>query len=92
MKKKYIPKYLNAEPQILWWDLSEFLILFVFVAIGILANMQFTGLVIGVIVLRIVGKLSNNKPAGFIKHYFYSKGMWGMVGKVPEFWIKELGR
>ena len=92
MEKKYIPKYLNAEPQILWWDLSEFLILLSFVSIGVLADMQFTGLVIGIIALKIVGKLQNNHPAGFIKHYFYSKGLWGMDGKVPEFWIKELSR
>jgi len=92
MEKQYIPKYLNAEPQILWWDLSDFLILMVFLAIGILADQQLYGFLTGVVALKVIGVLQTEKPLGFLKHYFYSIGLWGMKGRVPEYWIKELGR
>ena len=37
MERKYIPKYMNAEMQILWWDLSEFLILLVIIGFRVIA-------------------------------------------------------
>lgn len=92
MKRKYIPKYLNAEPQILWWDISEFVILLLFIAFGVLSDMPYIGAMLGVVALKIATKLKNYKQAGFMKHYAYGFGLYGMKNKVPEFWIKELGR
>jgi type IV conjugative transfer system protein TraL len=90
MERKYIPKYMNAEMQILWWDLSEFLILLVIIAFGVIAEMQFIATVIGVGVLKVITKMKNHKQAGFVGHYAYSKGLFGLKGRVPEFWIKEI--
>ena len=92
MEKKYIPKYLNAEPQILWWDTSEFVILLMFVGFGVIADMPYSMGFVGVIALKVVTKMKNNKTAGFMKHYAYRFGLYGMKEKVPEFWIKEIGR
>ncbi len=90
MERKYIPKYMNAEIQILWWDLSEFLILLVIIAFGVIAEMQFIATAIGVGVLKVITKMKNHKQAGFVGHYAYSKGLFGLKGRVPEFWIKEI--
>ena len=90
MERKYIPKYMNAEMQILWWDLSEFLILLVIIAFGVIAEMQFIATAIGVGVLKVISKMKNHKQAGFVGHYAYSKGLFGLKGRVPEFWIKEI--
>lgn len=90
MERKYIPKYMNAEMQILWWDLSEFLILLVIIAFGVIAEMQFIATAIGVGVLKVITKMKNHKQAGFAGHYAYSKGLFGLKGRVPEFWIKEI--
>jgi type IV conjugative transfer system protein TraL len=90
MERKYIPKYMNAEMQILWWDLSEFLILLVIIAFGVIAEMQFIATAIGVGVLKVITKMKNHKQAGFVGHYAYSKGLFGLKGRVPEFWIKEI--
>ena len=90
MERKYIPKDMNAEMQILWWDLSEFLILLVIIAFGVIAEMQFIATAIGVGVLKVITKMKNHKQAGFVGHYAYSKGLFGLKGRVPEFWIKEI--
>lgn len=90
MERKYIPKYMNAEMQILWWDLSEFLILLVIIAFGVIAEMQFIATAIGVGVLKVITKMKNHKQAGFVGHYTYSKGLFGLKDRVPEFWIKEI--
>ncbi len=90
--RKYIPKYLNAEPQILWWDLSEFMVFLVILSIGILGDFPFIAACIGVLILKFIGKLFNKKEPGYAKHFAYSKGLYGIKGKVPEFWIKEIGR
>ena len=90
MERKYIPKYMNAEMQILWWDLSEFLILSVIIAFGVIAEMQFIATAIGVGVLKVITKMKNHKQAGFVGHYAYSKGLFGLKDRVPEFWIKEI--
>ena len=90
MQRKYIPKYMNAEVQILWWDLSEFLILLIFIAIGVVVEMQFTMGAIGLILLKVITKMKNHKQAGFVGHYLYSIGLYGLKNRVPEFWIKEI--
>ena len=90
MERKYIPKYMNAEMQILWWDLSEFLILLVIIAFGVIPEMQFIATAIGVGVLKVITKMKNHKQAGFVGHYAYSKGLFGLKDRVPEFWIKEI--
>ena len=82
MERKYIPKYMNAEMQILWWDLSEFLILLVIIAFGVIAEMQFIATAIGVGVLKVITKMKNHKQAGFVGHYAYSKGLFGLKEKV----------
>ena len=90
MERKYISKYMNAEMQILWWDLSEFLILLVIIAFGVIAEMQFIATAIGVGVLKVITKMKNHKQAGFVGHYAYSKGLFGLKDRLPEFWIKEI--
>lgn len=92
MEERYIPKYLNAQLQILWWDLDEFIVLIIFTGIGLIANHQFFGAVIGYIAMRIYTKLNNAKHPGFVKHFAYSIGLFGLKNKVPEYWNKELVR
>lgn len=90
MERKYIPKYMNAEMQILWWDASEFAILLSFMAVGLVVEAQFIMTIIGVFVLKIITAMKNYRQAGFVGHYAYSKGLFGLKGRVPEFWIKEI--
>lgn len=90
MDKHYLPKYLNALPQILWWELDELAFLAVFTTIGIMANAQLIGAGFGFFVTKIYSKLKQRKQPGFLKHFLYSLGLYGMKGKYPEYYVKEI--
>lgn len=92
MEKHYVPKYLNAKPQLLWWELDQFMILMVFTGLGVMANKQFEGAAIGFILMFLYTKITNSNQPGFIKHFSYKYGMWGAKGRVVEYYIKELMR
>ena len=89
-KGHYLPKYLNALPQVLWWEFDELMFLIVFTGIGIMANAQFTGAAIGFLAMKAYSSLKKKKQPGFLKHYLYKLGLYGVKGKYPEYWIKEL--
>jgi len=90
MDRHYLPKYLDALPQILWWELDELAFLMGCTAMGIMADAQIIGAASGFIIMKIYSKLKRKKQPGFLKHWLYSKGLYGMKGKYPEYWIKEL--
>ena len=90
MEKHRIPRYVNALPQILWWEIDEFAFFLVGVVVGILTNHSFLGALIGIILSRIYMKLKYAKQAGFLFHWLYAKGLYGKKGLLPEYGIKEL--
>ena len=92
MEERYIPKYLNAQIQFLWWELDEIIVMMIFVSFGILGNHTYVGAAIGFIVMNIYSKLNNKKQPGFFKHVMYRYGFWGKKGVLPEYWVKELVR
>ena len=92
MEGRYIPRFLNAEPQILWWDLSNFIKVLFFIFFGVLANHPFLGLILGLIFLKVSDKLASKKEAGYQKHLAYHFGLYGLKNRVPESWCKELSR
>ncbi len=86
----YLPKYLNALPQVLWWELDDLMVLGMFTSIGIMVNMQITFGIIGIVLTNLYSKYKRKKQPGFLRHYLYSKGLYGLKGRIPEYWIKEL--
>lgn len=91
MEERYIPKYLNAQIQLLWWELDEIIVLLTFTSFGIISNHPFLGAGLGFIAMNIYTKLSTKKQPGFFKHTMYKYGMWGKPF-IPEYWVKELVR
>jgi len=89
MKRYYVPKYINALPQILWWELDEFALFLGGVVLGILTNHSFLGAFAGFMLARAYMKLKYKRQAGFMFAWLYSKGLWGKKGVIPEYWIKE---
>ena len=92
MEGRYIPRYLNAEPQILWCDLSDFIRVLFFIFFGVLADHPFMFLVLGLIFLKLSTKFTSQKEVGFQKHLAYNLGFYGLKNKVPDSWCKELTR
>lgn len=91
MEDRYIPKYLNAQIQLLWWELDEMIVLMTFVSFGIISGHTYIGACIGFIFMNIYSKLNSKKQPGYFKHVMYRYGFWGKKG-IPEYWIKELVR
>lgn len=90
MEEHYFPKYLNALPQILWWELDELAFLATATGIGIMANAQLIGAGVGFLLMKLYANLKKKKQPGYLKHFLYKYGLFGVKGKYPEFWIKEL--
>jgi len=89
--KKYIPKYLNAQIQFLWWELDEMIVLIIFMTLGIITNHTYVGVLIGFVIMQLYTKIKTAKQPGYFKHLLYKYGLWGNK-VVPEYWVKELGR
>ena len=85
-----MPKYLNALPQVLWWELDELAFLASATAIGIIANAQIIGAGIGFLLMKLYSSQKRKKQPGFLKHFLYKHGLFGVKGKYPEYWIKEI--
>lgn len=89
MEKHYIPKYVNALPQILWWEIDEFAFFLGGVIFGIISNHSFLGAIIGFLLAKGYMRLKYGKQNGFLFHWLYAKGLYGKKGRVPEYWVKE---
>ncbi|WP_457641307.1 type IV conjugative transfer system protein TraL [Persephonella sp.] len=90
MEQHYLPRYLNALPQLLWWELDEVMFLAGFTFLGIMADAQLIGAGVGFLSTKFYASFKRKKQPGFLKHWFYSKGLYGLKGKYPDYWIKEL--
>jgi conjugal transfer pilus assembly protein TraL len=53
----FIPRYMDALPQILWWELDELVILFLSFFLGLITRQLTTLLIVGVISTFILAKL-----------------------------------
>jgi len=90
--ERYLPKYLNAMPQILWWELDQFLVFIGFISVGILAGRTFSGFVAGMVATFAYTKIRDNRQPGYFKHWMYSKGLYNLKDKMPEYYVKEFIR
>ncbi|MDR0453807.1 MAG: type IV conjugative transfer system protein TraL [Deferribacteraceae bacterium] len=83
----YIPKFLNAQPQFLWWDADEFIILIGGTLIGIIFDMRIICILSAFIAQKIYAKSKDHKQVGFLYHKLYSLGLLKSP-KVPPAYIK----
>lgn len=91
MEKRYIPQFLDAQIQLLWWELDEIIILMMFVSIGLLTDHAYIASVLGFMSMNLYSKISSKKQPGYFKHVMYKYGLWERDA-VPKYWIKELVR
>jgi type IV conjugative transfer system protein TraL len=91
MEERYVPKYLNAQIQLLWWEMDEMIVMMTFVSLGIISDHTYIGALLGFGAMNIYSKINSKKQPGFLKHVLYRYGLWGKKN-LPEYWIKELVR
>lgn len=92
MEAHYIPKYLDAMPQLLWWELDELLFLVAGPLIGILTEHPLTGAGLGFLFLKTYSKTKSNRQPGYVWHLLYSYGLYGIPSRIPEYWILQFIR
>lgn len=94
MNSHYIPKFLGSQPQFLWWELDEAMILISFLVAGRLIDKTLIFLTVGVIIKVIYSKLKNSKQQGYLLHKLYALGLMKpksntvKKNKIPFFYIK----
>lgn len=81
----YIPKYLNALPQVLWWEADEAAILGIFTAVGVAMNLTLPLACAGFVIMKLYAKTKNKRQEGLLFHWLYKKGLYGMKGIPPSY-------
>ena len=88
MERHYIPRYLWAQPQIVWWELDEFLLFIVPLVIGNFANQLMVGIAVGAVLSTLFKKFKEGQQEGFLYHFLYWHGLWKRDW-VPPSWLRE---
>lgn len=70
-----IPRYIDSQPQILWWELDEIIVLIMCLIVGIITRQLTYFLLGGFVATYFIAKLKTGKSEGYIFHWFYWLGM-----------------
>ncbi len=91
---RYIPKYLDAQPQFLWFELDEAMILLMGLVTGRMLDQMIVFIVISFAIQKVYSRLKNAKQTGFVQHTLYALGLvkfksnLGKFKKIPDYYIK----
>jgi conjugal transfer pilus assembly protein TraL len=81
MEDLRIPRYLNALPQLAWWEVDEAAPMVALVGVGLMMDFLLVAVLIGFTITRILARLKLYKPDGYLFHYLYTIGLT----ECPEF-------
>jgi type IV conjugative transfer system protein TraL len=87
MEKHYIPKYLSSQPQFLWWDADEALILVLGLLIGVAFDQRLICIGTALIIQKVYAKTKEHSQIGFLHHKLYAIGL-KKFRKIPPYYIK----
>jgi type IV conjugative transfer system protein TraL len=88
---KKIPKYIGAQPQFLWWDMTEFLIFMTFFGIGIIIGELLIFTLLGGLLSFLYSKTKDKVVKGYFLHLLYWYGLYN-TKKVVPYHIREFIR
>lgn len=94
-KYHYIPKYLDAQPQFLWWEADEGLIIASFILTGRMIDNVIIFTFLGFFLQRLYSKLKNARQEGYLNHVLYALGLYQpksnkiKKNKIPFYYIKK---
>lgn len=74
-----IPRYLDSLPQVLWWELDEFILFIVCLMVGIFTRYLWEFTLIGCVSVWAMGKVKGGQSEGFILHMFWWYGIPGFM-------------
>jgi len=70
-----IPRYIDTQPQILWWELDEVIVLLLSIFAGIVTRQLTYFLIGGFIATYFITKLKSGKSKGYVFHWLYWLGI-----------------
>lgn len=84
MKEVEIPRYIDSQPQIFFWELDEFLLSFGMVAVGIITDSLLLTLFCIWLVTKLFRRLKSRSLDGALKHFFYWSGALPLNSEAPD--------
>ena len=86
MENVQIPRFIDDQPSILFWDLDEFIIFAFFIMMGIWLKSMMLGMIFGYFVVQKFKKGKGNHLEGRLAHMAY---YYGILDLNPRFNKKE---
>lgn len=80
-----IPRYIDDQPKIFFWDLDVFMIASTCIFLGIITQNLLTGIFLGVGVSYGFTKFKTGKPDSFLFHALYWYGFMKLKGIPPSY-------
>lgn len=71
-----MPKYVDAQIQILWWEADEFLIAMTIVGVGLMMHVFLIPLVILFFLVPVITKMKRAALEGTAMHVLYATGVF----------------
>lgn len=88
-----IPKFIDSQPKILFWDMDEGMVLIFGVMFGIMLNARFTFIIGAIVIKMVLARMKTTGQDGFLYHRMYALGISAisklLSRKIPRYWIKE---
>ncbi|KPK51089.1 MAG: hypothetical protein AMS22_11465 [Thiotrichales bacterium SG8_50] len=87
-----VPRTLDDPPRILWWDLDQAMVVIMITGFGMMAGYFLGGMILGVGVAWLYGKLKTGKHPAFAVHLAYWHLPQGVIAfkKTPPSHHREL--
>jgi conjugal transfer pilus assembly protein TraL len=70
-----MPKYVDSQIQILWWEMDEFLIAMIIMSVGLMLHAFFTPLVLMIAIMPVITKLKRSALEGAPMHSLFAAGL-----------------
>ncbi|HQN01032.1 MAG TPA: type IV conjugative transfer system protein TraL [Candidatus Hydrogenedentes bacterium] len=83
-----IPRYIDDQPKIFFWDLDVFLIFSTLLFMGILTDYLLSSLVVGATIGYLFTKFKAGKPDSYLFHALYWHGFL-RLSNIPPSYIRR---
>ncbi len=70
-----IPRYLNSQPQILWWEIDEIIIIITAIGLGVVFEALIVTVPLGLLAARTLGRVKAQHGHGWIIHSAWWRGI-----------------
>ena len=86
-----IPRYVDSQPQLLFWELDEAIIFVGCLASGIALGGYFTlvSMAMGVAVVKLFRRFKNGALDGILLHLCYWAGFMGLNKRYPDSSVRD---